>query len=101
MRGHLAGLADDGAPCSYRRGNLEGEEVEGEVPGGDETRHAHWGAAGVVGCTGLWERRGAACVCVCVCMCVCVRVCVCVCACVCVWGGMYVGCVINYGVREA
>lgn len=40
-RGHLAGLADDRAPSSNGWGNLEGQQIQWEVPWGDEACHTH------------------------------------------------------------
>ena len=34
--GHLAGLDDDHVPCDEGWGDLEGQQVEGQVPGADE-----------------------------------------------------------------
>ena len=57
-RGHLTRFAHHCTPSCNRRGNLECEKIEGEVPGTDESSHAHWRRAGIVDGIHLWKHCG-------------------------------------------
>ena len=51
--GHLAGLANHSAAGSKGGGNLERQQVKGQVPGSYLSGHTHWMATSVVGGTDL------------------------------------------------
>ena len=57
-RRHLAGLADAGVAKSHTGGHLEGQEVQGQVPGTDQACHTYGGPGRVVDGIGLVQDGG-------------------------------------------